>query len=283
MSLNKDFTARLAIGISASLIFLCLAWYNDVALFLVIFFFAAFAMWEYYELALRNGGKSGKAAGYAAAAAFMLLAYRPPSGGIERLNAALALCAAALIALKFLENSRVFRVPAVSILAAALFGGFYIGGSMSCVLGLNFLDKNHLSAAAGDRHLLFLLPFVGAWASDTGAYLSGRIVGKEKLSRISPNKTVEGVVGAAFAGFVAIYIFGHVLNLPTPLIMFLGLTIPVVGLGGDLYESSIKRRFQAKDSGAFFRNHGGVLDRFDSIYFVAPLTYFAVYFYTRGF
>jgi len=135
-------------------------------------------------------------------------------------------------------------------------------------------------SAITHRDYLFILPFVGAWAGDTGAYLTGHLLGREKIDiKVSEGKTVEGFLGGWAAGFVAIYIFGSVLHFPTSLSVLLGLVVPVIGVAGDLFESAIKRRFGVKDSGNFFQSHGGVMDRFDSVFFVLPIVYFVIYYF----
>lgn len=280
MSLNKDFAARLVIGIFGGLFFLCLAWFKPTGLLLVLFFFAMFALYEFFKLVVGGGYRPYTLLGYALVVGYFLIAHQPASEEMPALHIALALSLAALVVLKGMHLVRKIPRHTVTSLLLTVFGGFYIGGSISCVVSLINIQQIHFPGTFYGHGTLFLLPFVGAWASDTGAYLSGRLVGKEKLSRLSPNKTVEGFVGSIFAGFVAVYAYGHYfVGLMQPVLLILGLAIPFFGLGGDLFESAIKRRFQAKDSGNFFRNHGGVLDRFDSIFFVAPLTYFIIYYF----
>ena len=98
------------------------------------------------------------------------------------------------------------------------------------------------------------LPFVIAFSSDTGAYFTGMFLGKHKLApHISPKKTIEGAVGGAAAG--ALCLLGS-----------------VVAQLGDLTFSAFKRQYGIKDYGKILPGHGGILDRFDSIYYLAPLT-----------
>jgi phosphatidate cytidylyltransferase len=280
MSFNKDFAARLAIGIFGGLFFLCIVWYRSAMLAFVLVFFSLFALYEYFALVTGGGHRPFRLIGYLISIGFLYIAYKPPSGQFSDLHVAFALCIGTLVLLKGLQMTGRLPERKITGLLITVFGGFYIGGSISCVIGLHHIQQMRFHETFYGHDTLFLLPFVGAWASDTGAYLSGRLVGREQLTRISPNKTIEGFVGSVFAGFVAVYAFGYYfLGLALPALMLLGLTIPFFGLGGDLFESAIKRRFNAKDSGAFFRNHGGVLDRFDSIFFVAPLTYFIIYYF----
>lgn len=122
-----------------------------------------------------------------------------------------------------------------------------------------------------------LLILLSTWASDSGAYFSGRWMGRNKLwPAISPNKTIEGSVGgilssAAVSIAFAIF-FPEVLTIVQAL--FLGVAISVVGQLGDLIQSAYKRHYGVKDSGQLFPGHGGILDRTDSWLIVFPFLHF---------
>lgn len=120
-------------------------------------------------------------------------------------------------------------------------------------------------------HLLFSL-FIILWSYDTFAYLTGMWLGKHKMfERISPKKTWEGTAGGFVFGLLASYVMSVFFKELT-IIQWMagGMIIMVTGTFGDLSESLIKRNFHTKDSGNFFPGHGGVLDRFDSVFFAAP-------------
>ena len=130
----------------------------------------------------------------------------------------------------------------------------------------------------GLHRAYLLLPLIFSFCSDTGAFFTGRAFGKNKLApRVSPHKTVEGAVGGLLGNAVGAVIFGLVLNLglkeslDLPGLVVLGLICSVVAQLGDLSFSLIKREFGIKDYGRIFLEHGGVLDRFDSVIFVAPM------------
>ena len=131
--------------------------------------------------------------------------------------------------------------------------------------------------AAGHRGYL-LLPFLFSFASDTFAFFAGHLFGKHKLApKVSPHKTVEGAVGGLVGNVVCGLAFAYVMNtwfgqaLDYPTMALLGLGCSVVAQIGDLSFSYIKREFGIKDYGRLFLDHGGVLDRFDSVLFVAPV------------
>src|SRR5438552_6668368 len=125
-----------------------------------------------------------------------------------------------------------------------------------------------------DQHGLSLLvwAFIVTWSTDIGAYFAGRLFGKRKLApAISPNKTVEGLLG----GIAAATLLGGAWALATNLGMALLPLAPVLAIAaqaGDLFESGMKRRAGAKDSGRWLPGHGGVLDRLDGLVPVAVLT-----------
>jgi phosphatidate cytidylyltransferase len=119
---------------------------------------------------------------------------------------------------------------------------------------------------------LLIWAFIVTWATDIGAYFAGRTFGKRKLApSISPNKTVEGLLG----GIAAATIFGGAWVLATGLGVALLALAPVLAIaaqGGDLFESRMKRRAGVKDSGNWLPGHGGALDRLDGLVPVAVLT-----------
>lgn len=118
---------------------------------------------------------------------------------------------------------------------------------------------------------LMLGIFIAVWSADTGALLGGRLVGGPKLvPRVSPNKTWAGLVAGTLASGLAEAAFFAILGRSAAAGLILGLLIALVGQAGDLFESWVKRRFRAKDSGSLIPGHGGILDRIDSLLFVAP-------------
>lgn len=123
---------------------------------------------------------------------------------------------------------------------------------------------------------LIVFTFLVVWAVDTAAYFWGSAFGRKKLSPIiSPNKTWAGFY-AGFAGaIVAAVVSGLIfLDMPWPKLITLSLMAALAAQIGDLFESALKRAYGAKDSSAFLPGHGGLLDRFDSLLFAAPVVYY---------
>jgi phosphatidate cytidylyltransferase len=126
----------------------------------------------------------------------------------------------------------------------------------------------------GWKLVFFLLLVV--WLGDTGAYYTGRAFGRRKLSpRISPKKTIEGVMGGAGASVsTAVVIhFTFFREFPLHHAIIAGVILSFAGVVGDLAESMWKRSADVKDSGTLLPGHGGLLDRFDSVLFTAPILY----------
>ena len=159
-------------------------------------------------------------------------------------------------------------------ICAVLLGGVAIPLAMSCLLRLRLLTYG-----GG----LVLMPLVAAFMSDSAALFTGMACGKHKLApKASPKKTVEGAVGGLAGGvlgmivFRIVFFFVTVEPLPIGWCMVIGLVGAFMGQLGDLSFSIIKRQFGIKDYGRLLPGHGGVLDRFDSVIFAAPVTWLIV-------
>ena len=144
--------------------------------------------------------------------------------------------------------------------------------------------------STGDAHVYdYLLPlsiFIFLWTNDTGAYISGSLLGRHKLfPRVSPGKSWEGSIGGGLLVLAVAALVGYLANssegghtLSIPAWMGLGLVVVCFGTWGDLVESLFKRTLGIKDSGNILPGHGGMLDRFDSSLMAFPAA--VVYLYT---
>lgn len=152
-----------------------------------------------------------------------------------------------------------------------ILGIFYIAVLFSHILLLEKLPN-------GGK--LILLIQISVWVCDSAAYFVGMKFGrkffKKGLSIISPKKSKEGAIGGIiFTMFVVLMLNTkfNIIDGNIILILFLGLTISIIAQIGDLAESMFKREFKIKDSGKLLGEHGGILDRFDSMIFVLPVVY----------
>ena len=159
------------------------------------------------------------------------------------------------------------------------FGFLYVALPLSAINLLAFPEVN--ANYYSHRIVLGILTLV--WINDTGAYVSGMLFGKHRLfARISPKKSWEGFAGGTIFTFAAALIMTRLMAILSreEWIILAGI-VSVFGVFGDLVESLIKRNAQIKDSGTLIPGHGGVLDRFDSLLFVVPVS--VIYFYLSGF
>lgn len=218
---------------------------------------AIFCFREYTRLTENQGLLSFSFTGYVFGVALLTLPQH-----------AWTLCALLpLLALGMSLKANDFKTGFASAGAFAL-GILYVFGAWRC--GIELHTRSH--------HWLFFAAALN-WAGDTGAYYTGRALGKNKLApSISPGKTIEGAVGGVFASVL----FGCI-YLPRVLPevnIFEAATLSVIGnfAGqiGDLCESALKRGANMKDSGTMLAGHGGWLDRLDSSLFSMPAIYWAL-------
>lgn len=154
----------------------------------------------------------------------------------------------------------------------SFFGFFYITVMFSFIYQVRSLE---------DGFLIVWLIFIGAWGSDTCAYVVGVLIGKHKLpSKLSPKKSIEGcvggIVGAALIGMVySVFVGDKFVGISNPLVAFavIGGVSSILAQVGDLAASAIKRNHNIKDYGTLIPGHGGILDRFDSIIYTAPVVF----------
>jgi len=170
---------------------------------------------------------------------------------------------------QFLSKSNTTGIVAIS---TTLFGLMYVPWL------LNFIQKiNYFPGVNGVYYVLYFI--VVTKFSDTGAYITGSLIGKTKMiPRISPGKTWEGFGGAILFSVGASVAFAHlarskVPEFTLPHAVILGLILASTAVIGDLIESLFKREAGVKDSGGFFPGIGGILDLLDSLLFNAPLMY----------
>ncbi|MBE7058827.1 MAG: phosphatidate cytidylyltransferase [Ruminococcaceae bacterium] len=157
--------------------------------------------------------------------------------------------------------------------AVTIFGGFYVVALLSY-----FINLRNLSGGM----YLFIIPLVGAIATDTFALFAGKQFGKKKLiPAVSPNKTVAGSIGGFCGSIIILTIGGMVLvfggfytDMPIYHYPILGAIIGITAQIGDLAASSIKRYTGIKDFGKLIPGHGGILDRIDSYIFTIPVVYY---------
>lgn len=183
-----------------------------------------------------------------------------PEGGFSAMMLMIA-----LIVIMFVYVFSYPRYRADQIMAT-FFGIVYVGAMLSCIYQTRMLE-------GGSFHVWLI--FLSSWGADTCAYCVGMLIGKHKMAPVlSPKKSIEGAVGgvagAALLGFLfQLAVDG--LSYEYAVICAAGALISMVG---DLAASAIKRNMNIKDYGTLIPGHGGILDRFDSVIFTAPIIYY---------
>lgn len=235
---------------------------------LAVTFFALVGIYELYN-AINKGIKKINSIGYIFTVVFI--------NSIMYLNMNTVLIFISLFVLALLIDM-ILEHPKFNIVDVSItFTGFiYVSFLLSHVL---------LVRQQPNGHIYVWLIFITAWGSDTGAYFIGKAFGNRKLSPIlSPNKTIEGSLGGILFSTVLCIAYGLFMNRVFSMDMdylafkfaIIGIIGSVMGQIGDLAASSIKRYTGIKDYGNLIPGHGGVLDRFDSILFTAPLVYYLI-------
>lgn len=157
-------------------------------------------------------------------------------------------------------------------IAFTLLGLLYVAFPFSL---LNYFALSYSSYRIGFQTHILLGYFILLWANDSGAYVVGLSIGRNKLfPRVSPKKSWEGLFGGIFATLLASWILSLFFTDVTLFHWFaIGLITCSMGVFGDLVESMFKRSIGVKDSGKFLPGHGGVLDRFDCLLLSAPVVF----------
>ena len=238
--------------------------------------FIGLALREFYIMMASKGLSPHWKSGFLAALLFPIGIYaRLRTHRTEEWHLA-GLFTVLLIAILLAELRRGASKQTLVNTSSTLLGTLYIGWLGAHVVALRELPWT-LSVPYAQGMAFALLPFFLAWTCDTAAYLVGRAWGRHRLApNVSPGKSVEGAVGGLLAsvaaGVAARAWFAPFLSLGSALA--LGALVGIFAQLGDLVESLLKRDAETKESSSLIPGHGGVLDRFDSLLFSAPLVYY---------
>jgi phosphatidate cytidylyltransferase len=225
---------------------------------------------EFYRMMRGRGLNPFQPLGVFSALALLWVSYRPDTPHVGFLATAVLLLVLAL------ELRRPQARQRVEDIAVTSFGVLYVGW-----LSAHFILLRELPRQIGGEYAagasFVLLAFFLTWSCDTGAYAVGRTVGRIRpWKHISPRKSIEGAIGgmvfAVAAAFIARRWFAPYLGVGDA--VALGLGVGLFAQVGDFVESLLKRDSAHGDSSNLIPGHGGVLDRFDSLYFAAPMVYY---------
>lgn len=261
------------------LVILAVFW-GGIPFFILMAGVAYLALSEYFSLARIARYDSYSVAGIAAGMLLFVSIYLNNTflADLDGNQGTSTVITVLLILFFLIEMLRRNPERAIERLSITFLGAFFIPWTLAHLL----LIRNLPHAGAG--YIYFL--FITVWVLDTGAYAFGVRFGKRKLaSTISPKKTLEGALGGIITGIVAALILRLIFlraQVTVPESIFLGLLIAVISQFSDLAESLIKRDAGVKDSAALLPGHGGMLDRFDSFLFTAPLFYYYLTVFKAG-
>jgi phosphatidate cytidylyltransferase len=252
----SDLSARVLAAIPAIAFALFLVIEGGVVYALGLFLIGCACLHELY--AMYSRAHPVRLAGFLALAGLLAAALY---GNQFQILLVLAVTLPLLFALTLLQ-----RRPTIGGMAVTLLGIYWIGVALAYAMLLRRLPH-------GEGIVIDVL--VGVFLGDTGAYFGGRLFGRRPLApRISPNKTVEGLVIGMFCTIVGVWLAGRYQEwLPSSHAFVLGVGVALVAPIGDLFESFVKREAGAKDSGRLFGAHGGALDRLDGVLFAAVVGY----------
>jgi phosphatidate cytidylyltransferase len=266
---RQQLTKRLltaSVGVPAAIVCSLI---GGIPFLLAVFGVIGFGLFEFYRMMEAKGIKPYKTVGIVSGLVVAWFVY--DVGGFY----SSMYITAVLLLVMVLELFRRDGELAVFHIATTFFGVFYVGWLGSHIILLRNLGE---ASPWGDQGGFFvILAFALAWGADTGAYFVGNAIGKRKLlPRVSPAKSVEGALGGVLFSladaFICKWTFADFI--PAWHAAVLGLVAPAMATLGDLVESLMKRDVKVKDTSRALPGHGGMLDRFDSVLFVAPFVYY---------
>lgn len=192
---------------------------------------------------------------------------------------------------QFYENMMVICIWLFAAVALSLVYGWKINergpydtpATLTTLVYIPFFTYHMVLIDMTEYRLFIWIVVIAAFGSDIFAYFTGYFLGKHKMApNLSPKKTIEGAVGGLVGSSLLSFLFGLLFMKNSgldnaPLIcLVLGLVGGAAGMAGDLTASMFKRKMGIKDYGNLIPGHGGILDRFDSVIFVAPVVYYAI-------
>jgi phosphatidate cytidylyltransferase len=272
----NNFWARTITGLSMVFILLLSLCFSRVLFSAFFFTLTVLGLWEFFTITTTDYCKPQRMYGTIAGALLYIGIVGPTFIPIEGMAGLEWIYIIFLVPIPVFIFSFIFEIyrkqdqPLLNV-AVTTFGIIYVTFPLSLLSLMNgsyVLRSFHLPAFLTGYLLL-------TWIYDTGAYLYGKQFGKHKFfERISPKKTWEGTIaGSAISMLAAIGLFYLVKEVQLTDWLMLTVIVLIFGTFGDLFESLIKRSLNLKDSGSMLPGHGGILDRFDTIFLSAPFVF----------
>jgi phosphatidate cytidylyltransferase len=267
--MRSDLGGRVLVAVIAAPIAIVCVWQGDELFALLLAVLGVVALGELYTLMGRV--RPPALAGFLTLIALLVAAlYGEP-------RHALMVLVAAFPVTFFLALVRPRRENVSWAIAATLFGVLWIGVPMAHAIWLRDLSTVQHGHEIGTGMGLVLDVLIATFVGDTCAYFVGRSYGRSPIAPlISPNKTLEGLLGGIAGGTLAFWLAGLYQDwLSGGDALLIGFLVAITAPIGDLFESLIKRDLEVKDTGTLFGAHGGVLDRLDAVLFTIVVGYYA--------
>lgn len=262
----SNLVKRILAGAVGIPLILLVSYYGGIIFYIFAAIVSSIALWEFYSMFEKKNHYPMKYTSIAFAVLIMISLRWMVDGEFVSILSFLLFT----IIFSTIEIFRSGKRNPVNVMIA-LFGYLYITVPFILLASLNKPDH-------GFKLNILIYIFILIWTCDTMAYFGGRFFGRHPLSAISPKKTWEGsAAGFLFTVIISLLvhlIFPDKLSLPDAAIF--GILVGIFSQVGDLFESLIKRYCDVKDSSNIIPGHGGVLDRFDSLIFVAPVIFIFV-------
>lgn len=233
----------------------------DVALTII----AILSMSEYFN-AISKVSKPVKWLGYLSCLSISLIHIIPQ----ENLNMVVTLSVPTILIILFAQVIATQMKTNFKDIAYTFLGIFYVVFFIMFIAFINGMKNGNI---------LIWYALFAAWGTDIFAYFIGKYFGKHKFSKVSPKKTIEGCIGGTIGSIIMMVIYTYFANhywgmdLSYISIAIIGVILSLVGQIGDFSASSIKRYVDIKDYSNLIPGHGGMLDRIDSLIFLAPIAY----------
>ena len=269
--------SRIMVAIVGIPLLIYILYHGGFPLLLFVNVIVGMGAYEFYNMAEMGGKKPHKVAGIIGALLIPNVLFFNELGTLSiDVTGLLAFFVIFLIGYRVLEN----KVENASVdIGETVLGALYISVLFSHAILISFLPN-------GGKWLLTAQIMV--WVCDSFAYFTGMAIGRKIFNRgfssISPKKSIEGSIGGTVFTIISLYLLEKYFNLLNngelgmTNIVIIGIFISIIAQIGDLGESMFKREFKVKDSGSILKGHGGILDRFDSMLFVAPTVYYLLKF-----
>jgi phosphatidate cytidylyltransferase len=265
------FRKRIIVGILLIVGSFILIMWHPLAMAAEVLTISILGLLEFYHLAHRKGIRPSTAAGLSCGVLLLVSSYFLDVGQWAALLTVLIIYTLFVFVFRKSHHVSSFLDAGVTIL-----GFLYIGWLFGFIIQLRKMSTlvpvGSMMIEQGACYVVFLV--VATSFTDIGGFFVGKFLGRTKLCPdISPGKTVEGSIGGMAVALLAAGLWGYAVKIPLHHCLVAAMLISVFAQVGDLWESVLKRDVAVKDSGDIIAGHGGILDRFDSLFITTPIAY----------